>query len=126
MCSQRSTVCTRNRSGRLRRTRRPATGCSAVTALLATAELDTRPPDLLVARQVGGDGRRGERQLVLHELVAAMLARRLDDDAVGALLHHVAAVVAAVPRDGVLARQPSGARHSCHEVGAARGLLVAF
>src|SRR6478609_3435479 len=48
------------------------------SSLLATAILDTRPPDLLVAREIRGHRLRTEREILLHELVAPVLARRLD------------------------------------------------
>src|SRR5258705_341565 len=131
MCSHRSAEWTRSRSGRRRRARRigvdgSGTGSGDSSALLTTTELDTRPPDLLVAWKVCGHRSRGEREILLHELVAAVLARRLDHDAVGALLHDVAAVVAPIPRNRVLPWQSRPARHGGDEVGAARVLLIAL
>ena len=136
MCSHRSTVWTRSRSGRLRRTRRPATGCSAVAELLATAILDTRPPDLFVARQIRRDRLRREREILLHQLISAVLARSLDDDAIRALLHRVAAArrvrstSRCTVREGAsrstswrrgLERQPPARRALPSSIGGARG-----
>src|SRR5690348_5119326 len=116
MCSQRSTVCTRSRSGRRRRTR--GSGSSAVSlGLLSTAILDTCPPDLLVAAEIRRDRLRAEREILLHELIAAVLARRFDVHPVGALVDDVAAVVAPVPRHGVLSRKSRRARHGRDEIG---------
>src|SRR5678815_4411273 len=123
MCSQRSTVCTRSRSGRRRRTR-GAGGCTASAGLLSTAILDTCPPDLLVAPEIRRDRLRAEREVLLHQLIGAVLACRLDQHAVIALIDDVAPIVAAVPRDRVLARQPSRARHGRDEIGAAGALLL--
>src|SRR6185369_7970550 len=129
MCSQRSSECTRRRSGRLRRTRGGAdsgAASGASSSLLTTTILDMRSPNLLVARQVGGHRLRAEREVLLHELIAAMLARRLDHDAIGPLLHQVAAVVAAVPHHAVLTGWPRRAGHAGDEIGTARVLLLAL
>src|SRR5436190_24247157 len=110
MWSQRSTECVRRRSGRLRRARWIGADGSvaergACSSLPTATILDTRPPDLLVARQVRGHRLRRQRNVLLHELRAPVLARRLDHDTVVALMHDGAAIVAAVPRHRVLARQ---------------------
>src|SRR3954471_20415859 len=131
MCSQRSTECTRRRSGRLRRARGAGAegsgaGRGASSSLLTTAILDMRLPDLFVAREVCRHRLAGESDVLLHELVAPVLARRLDDDAVGTLVHDVAAVVAAVPHDTVLAGRTRRAGHRRDEIGAARVFLLAL
>src|SRR5258705_4030202 len=131
MCSQRSAEWTRRRSGRGRRARRigaegSGAGRGASSSLLTTAVLDTRPPDLFVSRKVRGDWLRAEREVLLHELIAAVLARRLDHDAIVALVDGVAAVVAPIPRPRVSARQARRARHRGDEVGTARAHLLAL
>src|SRR6476620_3915610 len=128
MCSQRSDERTPRRSGRLRRVRLVgADGSSAgggvSSSLLTTAILDTRPPDLLIAREVRGHRLRGEGEVLLHELIAAVLARRLDHDAVRPLLHDGAAVVAPVPHHAVRAGWTRRAGHAGDEIGAA-GILL--
>src|SRR6478752_9197297 len=127
MCSQSSAECTRRRSGRFRRVRAfGADGSSAgggvSSSLLTTAILDTRPPDLLIAREVRGHRLRGEAQVLLDELIAAVLARRLDHDAVRPLLHDGAAVVAPVPHHAVCAGWARRAGHAGDEIGATRVL----
>src|SRR5689334_18470375 len=131
MCSQRSTECTRRRSGRLRRTRcvgpdgsRPRIG--APSSLLTTTILDMRSPDLLVAGQVRGDRLGAEREVLLHELVAPVLARRRDDEAIRPLLDDVAPVVAPVPHDAVRAGWTRRARHAGDEIRAAGVFLLAL
>src|SRR6478736_2351657 len=130
MCSQRSAECTRRRIGRRRRARWLGAGSDregdVSSSLLATAILDTRPPDLLVAREIRGHRLGTEREILLHELVAPVLARRLDHDAVGALLHDAATVVAAVPHDAVGAGRTRRAGHAGDEIGAARVFLIAL
>src|SRR5690242_6759368 len=129
MCSQRSSECMRRRSGRLRRTRARADSgarSGASSSLLTTAILDMRSPDPLVPRQARGHRLRAEREVLLHELIAAMLARRLDHDAIRPLLHHVAAVVAAVPDHAVLTGWARRAGHAGDEVGTTRVLLLAL
>src|SRR3954452_11105042 len=130
MCSQRSSECTRSRRGRRRRARGTdagcGVGCGTSSSLLTTAILDTRPPDLLVAREIRRDRLGAEREILLHELIAAMLASGLDHDAVVALVDDGAAIVAAIPRHRVLARQPRRARDRGEEIGTARVLLIAL
>src|SRR3954447_21190206 len=120
MCSQRSSECTRSRRGRCRRARGAdagsGLGCGASSSLLSTAILDTRPPDLLVAAEIRRYRLGAEREILLHELIAAVFARSLHDYAISALIDDVAAVVAPVPGDGVLPRQPGRAGDRLDEV----------
>src|SRR5947209_692763 len=105
MCSQRSALFTRRRKGRLRRTRTGATSL----ALLSATVLNARSRNLLVARNLERQGLHTHLHLLLHELIAAVLARRFNEHAIGTLLHHLAAIVTAIPHHRVLAGQPRGA-----------------
>src|SRR5690242_19521540 len=81
--------------------------------------VDGRTGDLLVSGEL--ELLRGPAPLDLlpHDLVGSVLARRLDADGVFAGLDRLARVILAVPLQAVLARRTSGAR-------AGSGYVVAF
>src|SRR3954471_5980078 len=113
MCSHRSSVWMRSRSGR---------GCRI---LLPTTVVKPGSAYLRVACQVCGRGLRAERHLLLHDAVRAVLARGFDDDAIRALIDETPALVLAIPRDRVASRKARCARDRRDQVGAARLLHVA-
>src|SRR3954464_677834 len=117
MCSHRSAECTRSLSGR----RRLTCGGSSVTSrgLLAAAVLNVRSRDLLVAGEIDRLRCGGEREILLDQLMRAVLSRRLDEQSVIALRHRPSGVVTAVPDHAVFARQAGRARYRRDEIGPA-------
>src|SRR3569833_1454556 len=117
MCSQRSAECTRSLSGRSRFTGAGSGSSRTSRGLLATAVFNARSRDLLVALEIDRLWCCCESEVLLDQLIRSVLARRLDEQTIFALLHRTPRIVSAVPRDTVLARKTRRARDRRNEIG---------